>query len=236
MRGLVRRGMQEGAYGLSSGPFYTPGSFAKTEELVELAQGDSAVRRPLHEPHPRRGQLHVGMLAAVDEVIRVAEEGGVIGIVSHMKALGPDSWGLAWPAIKHMRGRAGARGLGLRGSVPVRSLVDGADGGARAGVGAGRRRGAVQGARVRSGDAPEAAGGGQREHPAARRRGLDRRRPLRARSLRSKGSTSARLPRRATLPPEVAALDLLLGGQRVDCVVQHVGRRHRARSCASRSR
>ena len=41
---LVRRGMQEGAFGLSSGLFYTPGSFATTEEVIALttaAAGDS---------------------------------------------------------------------------------------------------------------------------------------------------------------------------------------------------
>src|SRR5918993_1228924 len=38
MRGLVRRGMEQGAFGLSSGLFYTPGSYAKTEELVDLTR------------------------------------------------------------------------------------------------------------------------------------------------------------------------------------------------------
>jgi hypothetical protein len=33
--------------------------------------------------------------AAVDEVIRIADEAHVIGIVTHMKALGADNW--AWP-------------------------------------------------------------------------------------------------------------------------------------------
>lgn len=110
MRGLVLRAMQEGAYGLSSGPFYTPGSFARTEELIELAKV-TAPFGGLYTSHIRdEGNYTIGMLAAVDEVIRVAEEGGVIGIVSHMKALGPDSWGLAWPAIRHMRA---ARGRGV---------------------------------------------------------------------------------------------------------------------------
>ena len=36
MRALVRRGMAAGAFGLSSGLFYTPGSFAKTEEVIAL--------------------------------------------------------------------------------------------------------------------------------------------------------------------------------------------------------
>ncbi len=36
MRVLVRRGMEQGAYGLSSGLFYLPGNYAETEEVVEL--------------------------------------------------------------------------------------------------------------------------------------------------------------------------------------------------------
>jgi N-acyl-D-aspartate/D-glutamate deacylase len=35
------------------------------------------------------------VVASVREVIRVAEEARVVGIVTHIKALGPDSWGLS---------------------------------------------------------------------------------------------------------------------------------------------
>ena len=52
----------------------------------------------------------VGVVAAVQEVIRIAEEGGLIGIVSHMKALGPDSWGLAAALTLRME-MARARGV-----------------------------------------------------------------------------------------------------------------------------
>ena len=50
------------------------------------------------------------MVASVDEVIRVAEEAHVIGIVSHMKALGPDSWGLGKTLVAHIEA-ARARGV-----------------------------------------------------------------------------------------------------------------------------
>ena len=95
MRALVRRGMQDGAYGLSSGLFYTPGSFAKTEEVIELAKiaGESG---GVYTSHIRdEGSYDAGVVASVLEVIRIAEEGRLPGIVSHMKALGPESWGLA---------------------------------------------------------------------------------------------------------------------------------------------
>jgi N-acyl-D-amino-acid deacylase len=95
MCALVRRGMAAGAFGLSSGLFYTPGSFAKTEEVITLARaaGESG---GLYTSHIRdEGDYGIGVVASVQEVIRIAEEAGVIGIVSHMKALGPDNWGLA---------------------------------------------------------------------------------------------------------------------------------------------
>ncbi len=95
MRALVRRGMEQGAFGLSSGLFYAPGSFAKTEEVIELAKV-AAEFGGLYTSHVRdESNYNIGIVASVQEVIRIAEEGGLIGIVSHMKALGPDSWGLA---------------------------------------------------------------------------------------------------------------------------------------------
>jgi N-acyl-D-amino-acid deacylase len=95
MRGLVRRGMQEGAFGLSSGLFYTPGSFADTEEVIELAR-IAGEYGGVYTSHVRdEADYTIGVVASVQEVIRIAEEGGVVGVVSHMKALGPDNWGLA---------------------------------------------------------------------------------------------------------------------------------------------
>jgi N-acyl-D-amino-acid deacylase len=110
MRGLVRRGMQEGAFGLSSGLFYVPGSFAKTEEVIELAKA-AAPFGGVYTSHVRdEGNYNIGVVASVQEVIRIAEEAGLIGIVTHMKALGPDSWGLA-PAMTMRIEAARARGV-----------------------------------------------------------------------------------------------------------------------------
>lgn len=92
---LVRRGMQQGAYGLSSGLFYVPGSFARTGEVIALAKA-AADYGGLYTSHIRdEGNYNVGVRASVTEVIRIAEEAHTIGIVSHMKALGKDSWGLS---------------------------------------------------------------------------------------------------------------------------------------------
>ena len=110
MQELVRRGMRDGAFGLSSGLFYVPGSFAKTEEVIALAQA-AAEFGGLYTSHVRdEGNYDIGVRASVREVIRIAEEARTIGIVSHMKALGKDSWGLAPALIKDIED-ARARGV-----------------------------------------------------------------------------------------------------------------------------
>ena len=110
MRTLVRRAMDEGAYGLSSGLFYTPGSFAKTEEVIELAKV-AGERGGVYTSHIRdEGDYGAGLIASVQEVIRIADEGHLTGIVSHMKALGPDNWGLSVAATTRIE-QARARGV-----------------------------------------------------------------------------------------------------------------------------
>ena len=110
MRGLVRRAMDEGAYGLSSGLFYTPGSFAKTEEVIELAKV-AGERGGVYTSHIRdEGDYGAGLIASVQEVIRIADEAHLTGIVSHMKALGPDNWGLSMAATTRIE-QARARGV-----------------------------------------------------------------------------------------------------------------------------
>jgi len=95
MRTLVKAGMDAGAFGLSSGPFYAPGSYSNTEELVELSKVVSPYGG-VYSSHIRdESDYTVGLSAAVDEVIRVAHEAHVKGIVTHIKALGPHVWGMS---------------------------------------------------------------------------------------------------------------------------------------------
>ena len=49
-------------------------------------------------------------MASVDEIIRIAEATGTIGIVSHMKALGINTWGLSVACTTRIE-RARARGV-----------------------------------------------------------------------------------------------------------------------------
>jgi N-acyl-D-amino-acid deacylase len=110
MMALVRRGMYVGAFGLSSGLFYAPASFARTEEVIELTKV-AAEFGGVYTSHVRdEGNYDTGVRASVLEVIRIAEEARTIGIVTHMKALGSDSWGLSADLLKSIED-ARARGV-----------------------------------------------------------------------------------------------------------------------------
>jgi N-acyl-D-amino-acid deacylase len=155
MRELVRAGMEAGAVGLSSGPYYAPGSYAGTDELVALARV-VAEYGGVHQSHIREeGQFGAGLLAAVDELIDVSRRSGVTGVVTHLKALGPRVWGQAEAVVDRIQA-ARAEGLeiyadqypydasstSLSGAlVPRWALVGGQDSlQARMGDGEGRQR------------------------------------------------------------------------------------------------
>jgi N-acyl-D-amino-acid deacylase len=110
MQDLVRRGMDEGAFGVSSGLYYLPGAHATTEEVIALARV-AGERGGVYTSHIRdEADYNIGVVAAVEEVIRIADEGRLTGIVSHMKALGPDNWGKSATMIERIE-QARARGV-----------------------------------------------------------------------------------------------------------------------------
>ncbi|MEP7344973.1 MAG: D-aminoacylase [Gemmatimonadaceae bacterium] len=96
MRAIVREALQDGAFGISSALIYPPGSYAGTEELIEMAKAMS----PLHGTyisHIRSEESR--LLGAMDEAIRIGREGGVPVVIYHFKASGRVNWPLADPAI-----------------------------------------------------------------------------------------------------------------------------------------
>jgi N-acyl-D-amino-acid deacylase len=110
MEALVQRGFDAGAFGLSSGPFYAPGSYSKTEELVDLARIAAKYHAPYQSHIRDESDYTIGLLAAVEEVITVAREAHTRGVVSHVKALGPNVWGFS-AAIVQRVDRARAEGV-----------------------------------------------------------------------------------------------------------------------------
>ena len=110
MEALVERGMAAGAFALSSGPFYAPGSFAKTEELVALARVAAKYGAPYQSHIRDESDYGIGLLAAVEEVITVARDARTRGVVTHVKALGPNVWGFSAAIVQRVE-RARAAGV-----------------------------------------------------------------------------------------------------------------------------
>ena len=112
MRALVRAGMEAGAWGLSSGTFYTPGSYSENSELIALARV-AAEYGGIYTSHIRdESNYTIGVLAAVEEVIDVSRQSGITGVVTHIKALGPPVWGSAAAMVERIEA-ARAEGLSV---------------------------------------------------------------------------------------------------------------------------
>ena len=110
MVALSRQGMVDGGVGLSSGLYYAPGSYSQLAEVVAMAKA-TAPFGGVYSSHIRdEADYTIGVVAAVQEVIDIAEQGGVVGVVSHMKALGPASWGLSKTLIERIEA-ARSRGV-----------------------------------------------------------------------------------------------------------------------------
>lgn len=106
MRAIVANAMRDGAFGISSALIYPPGSYAGTEELVEIAKAMA----PLHGTyitHIRSEES--GLLTAIDEAVRIGREADVPVVIYHLKASGRVNWHLAQPAIDRI---AAARAAG----------------------------------------------------------------------------------------------------------------------------
>ncbi|MBR5244805.1 MAG: D-aminoacylase [Clostridia bacterium] len=91
MKDHVRDAMEAGALGISFGMIYTPGTFADTEEMIELCKvvveygGDMTI-------HMRNEGAR--LVEAVEETLRIVRETGIRCIISHHKASGgPNNWG-----------------------------------------------------------------------------------------------------------------------------------------------
>jgi len=90
MKALVEHAMKEGAVGLSTGLIYLPGTFAKTEEIIELARVASAYGG-IYASHMR--DEGTGIFESLDELFRIAREANIRAEISHIKLSGNAAWG-----------------------------------------------------------------------------------------------------------------------------------------------
>ncbi|MGO8993347.1 MAG: N-acyl-D-amino-acid deacylase family protein [Polyangiaceae bacterium] len=113
MRELVAHGMDDGAFGLSTGLVYPPGAYAQTEELVRLAEA-MVPWGGLYATHMRNEGPK--LVQAVAEAISIGERAGVAVQLSHHKAAGRPNWGKVKTTLA-MVDAAAARGLDVHSDV-----------------------------------------------------------------------------------------------------------------------
>ncbi len=99
MRAFVENEMRAGALGLSTGLFYRPGSYAETDEVVELAKVAQRYGG-VYDSHLRdESSYSIGLLGSVGEAIDIGEQANIPVHIAHLKALGRDVWGQSGDVI-----------------------------------------------------------------------------------------------------------------------------------------
>ncbi len=112
MKNLMAQAMDEGAFGMSTGLYYAPGSFAKTEEVIELAK-TVAAKGGVYDTHMRdESSYSIGLLGSIRETIRIGREAKIPVHISHIKALGRDVWGQSREAVRLIK-QARAKGINV---------------------------------------------------------------------------------------------------------------------------
>src|SRR5690625_68553 len=90
MKEIVEASMKEGAFGLSTGLKYLPGTFSGIDEIIELSSVASKYGG-FYTSHLREEGL--GLISAVKEAITIGEEANIPIVLTHHKVVGKPSWG-----------------------------------------------------------------------------------------------------------------------------------------------
>jgi N-acyl-D-amino-acid deacylase len=107
MAALLTEALEQGAWGMSTGLIYPPGSYAATRELIALAR-ILARHGALYTSHIRsEGE---DLASALDEAIAIGVQSGVRVQVSHLKAMGGSNRGRAGALLERL---AAARSSGV---------------------------------------------------------------------------------------------------------------------------
>ena len=113
MRALVRTAMEDGALGVASSLMYPPGLFAETDELIALSEV-AAEYDGMYISHMRDEGAH--MIAAVAELLTIAQEANIRAEIYHLKSSGRANWPLFDGAITMIED-ARAQGLEITADV-----------------------------------------------------------------------------------------------------------------------
>jgi N-acyl-D-amino-acid deacylase len=117
MRGIVRHAMRDGAMGVASALIYTPGTYAKTPELIALA-GEAGRCGGIYATHIRSEGNR--FLESVDEAIAVGRAAKTPVELYHLKVGGRDNWPKMASALERIEA---ARKKGVRVTADVYPYV-----------------------------------------------------------------------------------------------------------------
>ena len=110
MRSLVWKAMADGAVGFSTGLQYTPGTYAKLPEIVDLARVSSNAGG-IYASHMRNEGTEIEQ--SIAETIKVGEMTGGRVQISHLKIDSPNRWGASEKALA-MIDAARQKGIDVR--------------------------------------------------------------------------------------------------------------------------
>jgi len=99
MKTLTEQCMRQGAFGMCTGLRYVPGSYAETDEVVELLKVVGKYGG-FYASHIRDEGDRGTYPAAIAEAVEIGERAGVPVEISHLKALGRRAWGKVKDALK----------------------------------------------------------------------------------------------------------------------------------------
>ena len=92
MLDLMELGMKSGAWGLSTGLYYTPGSYSQLDELVALAD-IAGKHKGIYASHIR--DEGVGLMDSIEEALAIGQRARLPVHISHLKSDGRAQWGKA---------------------------------------------------------------------------------------------------------------------------------------------
>ena len=116
MRAIMDTAMRTGAMGMTTALIYPPGSYAKTDELIEIAKV-AAKYGGVYASHIRGEGSEV--VQSVSELITIAEKAGLPGEIFHLKVAHKPSWGILMDSVRRVVDAARARGVDVAADLYV---------------------------------------------------------------------------------------------------------------------
>jgi N-acyl-D-amino-acid deacylase len=107
MKELLAKSMEYGSFGLSTGLEYTPGSYADTDELIELSK-TAAEFGGIYNTHMRNEDDTVE--EAIQEALEICEKANIPLEIAHLKIANPNNWHKI-DRVLEMLGKARDKGL-----------------------------------------------------------------------------------------------------------------------------